>query len=124
MPRQFLIVEHNAEGQFLLSKTLKRKFPDAVLHASHDTDAALDILKNVKVDAIIVHRAADMDGVPLTKALREAMPKGLIVMVSGYDRSKEATAAGATRFLSYDEWLRVGTVVADELKSQEAVTGN
>ena len=120
MPRQFLIVEHNPEGQFLLSKTLKRKFPDAVLHASHDADAAMEILKKVKVDAIIVHRAADMDGVRLTKALREAMPQGLIVMVSGYDRAKEAAAAGATLFLSYDEWLRVGTVVADELIKAKA----
>jgi hypothetical protein len=35
--------------------------------------------------------------------------------VSGFDRSQVALAAGATAFLNYDEWLRIGTVVSDLL---------
>ena len=122
MPRKFLIVEHNPEGQFLLSKTLKRKFPDAEVRGCQDADAALSTAREERWDAVIVHRAADVDGVSLTKLLRESHPDMLILMVSGYDRAKEALAAGATTFLSYDEWLRVGTVLADALAAREAKT--
>ncbi|HUR59713.1 MAG TPA: response regulator [Opitutaceae bacterium] len=120
MARKFLIVEHNPEGQFLLSKTLKRKFPDAEVRGCQDADAALAAVKDERWDALIVHRSADVDGTSLTKMLREVGPDNLILMVSGYDRAKEALAAGATIFLSYDEWLRVGTVLADALTSREA----
>jgi hypothetical protein len=34
-------------------------------------------------------------------------------MVSGLDRTQTAIEAGATTFLSYDAWLRIGTVVAE-----------
>lgn len=114
MPRTFLIVEHNPEGQFLLSKTLKRKFPDADVRAFHEAAAAVAALREQAVDAVVVHRAADEDGVTTIRLLREVRPDTLIVMVSGYDRSKEASAAGAA-FLRYDEWLRLGTVVAEEM---------
>lgn len=120
MPRKFLIVEHNPEGQFLLSKTLKRKFPDADVCECHEADAAVSMVKAETLDAVIVHRAADVDGTTLTKLLRDSNPAVMIVMVSGYDRSKEALGARATSFLSYDEWLRIGTVVSDELKARES----
>jgi DNA-binding NtrC family response regulator len=120
MPRKFLIVEHNPEGQFLLSKTLKRKFPDAEVRGCQDADAATAAARSEKFDAVIVHRAADMEGAELTKLMRASNPDTVILMVSGYDRAKEALAAGATAFLSYDEWLRVGTVLADALTASEA----
>lgn len=115
MPRTFLIVEHNPEGQFLLSKTLKRKFTDAEVRPFHEASAALEALRTEDFDAVIVHRASDEDGVVVIRQMREVRPDALIVMVSGYDRSKEALAAGATAFLPYDEWLRVGTVIAEEM---------
>jgi hypothetical protein len=40
-----------------------------------------------------------------------------IVMVSGIDRTGPALAAGADRFLLYDEWLMLGTLVKDLLES-------
>ena len=47
-------------------------------------------------------------------------------MVSGIDRAAEAVAAGANLFLNYDEWLRIGTVVAELLAGAQAeiVTGD
>ena len=39
-------------------------------------------------------------------------------MISGIDRTREALAAGATRFLNYDEWLRIGAVISDVLATQ------
>lgn len=119
MPRTFLIVEDSTEGQYLLSRTLKRKFPDAAISTCEDADEALAIANRHVPNAVIVHRAADADGVAITRQLREQHPALVIIMVSGRDQSREAQAAGATRFLSYEEWLRIGTIVADELKSAD-----
>jgi CheY-like chemotaxis protein len=114
-PRKFLIVDDNSDSRFLLVKTLLRKFPQAVVQECQDGDAALAITKSEQLDAIVAHRAAEVDGLTLIRMLRQANPKIPIVMVSGLDRSKEAITAGATCFLSYDAWLRIGTVVGELL---------
>jgi hypothetical protein len=54
-------------------------------------------------------------GVEVVRGLRVANPTVPIVMVSGIDRRAAATEAGANAFLLYDEWLRIGTVVAELL---------
>ncbi len=115
-PRRFLIVEDNSEGQFLLARTLKRKFADAHVQSCEAIDAALAAVQQEKFDAIVVHRTGEAEGVTVTRELRAIVPEAVIVMVSGRDRSPEAAAAGATRFLNYEEWLRIGTVVAAELE--------
>jgi len=112
--RRFLIVDDNADSRFLLAKTLLRKFPQAILQECQDGEAALAIVQAGQVDALVVHRAAGIDGITLVRELRQANAAVPIVMVSGIDRTKEALAAGASRFLHYDEWLRIGTSV-DEL---------
>mgnify|MGYP001573799336 CR=1 FL=1 len=63
------------------------------------------------------HRAVEIDGLTLIRFLRRVSPQVPIVMVSGIDRAAEAQEAGATCFLNYDEWLRIGTVMADLLPS-------
>lgn len=114
-PRKFLIIDDNSDSRFLLVKTLLRKFPQSVLQECQDAEAAVALAKSEKLDAIVAHRAAEVDGLTLIRMLRHANPLVPLVMVSGFDRSKEAVAAGATCFLSYDAWLRIGTVVADLL---------
>src|SRR5581483_800821 len=109
--RRFLIVDDNADSRFLLAKTLLRKFPQAILQECQDGEAALAIVQAGQVDALVVHRAAGIDGITLVRELRQANAAVPIVMVSGIDRTKEALAAGASRFLHYDEWLRIGTSV-------------
>ena len=42
-----------------------------------------------------------------------------IVVVSGIDRTEEVLAAGATGFLSYDQWLLLGSRVRELLKPKE-----
>jgi DNA-binding NarL/FixJ family response regulator len=115
MRRSFLIVEHNPEGQFLLSKTLKRKFPEAEVASCQEAGAAIDLLRAAAYDAVVVHRAADMDGAETIRQLLAARPGTLVVMVSGCDRANEALAAGASVFLPYDQWLLLGTVVTEEI---------
>jgi CheY-like chemotaxis protein len=118
--RQFLVVDDNADSRFLLVKTLLRKFPQALLQECQDSDVALNAARNPNLDTIVAHRAADVDGTTLIRMLRKTNPTVPIVMVSGLDRSGAAAEAGATVFLNYDEWLRIGTVVGDLLSAENA----
>lgn len=113
-PRKFLLVDENADGRSLLARTLHRKFPQSLTLECIDADTAVTTARNEKLDAIVIHRA-DLPGVDIIRLIRSISPDVPILAVSGFDRSKESTAAGATRFLNYDEWLLVGTVVAEML---------
>jgi DNA-binding NarL/FixJ family response regulator len=112
----FVVIDYHAESRYLLVKTLRRKFPHAVIHESDDAEKAIEIARAVNLAAIITHRTYQMEGAELVRRLREADPKVPIVMVSGIDRSAAARAAGANAFLHYDEWLRVGSVVEAHLR--------
>lgn len=114
-PRKFLIVDDNADSRFLLVKTLLRKFPQAVLHETQNGESAITSVQSVPFDAVVVHRATEVDGVTLIRSLRHVNRTVPIVMVSGIDRTKQALDAGANTFLSYEAWLRIGTVVAELL---------
>jgi CheY-like chemotaxis protein len=113
-PLKFLVIDDNADSRFLLVKTLLRKFPTAVIHECQSSAAALAMAKTADLAAIISHRTTETAGISLLRELRQINPTVPMVMVSGVDRHDLALAAGADRFLLYDEWLRIGTVV-DEL---------
>jgi DNA-binding NtrC family response regulator len=120
-PKVFLVVDDNADSRFLLVKTLQRKFPDALIRECQESEPAVAIARTESLAAIVAHRAADLDGISLIRGLRAANADVIIVMVSGLDRTLSAIRAGATCFLNYDEWLRVGSLVTDLLsRSQSA----
>jgi DNA-binding response OmpR family regulator len=116
-PPNFLIVDDNTDSRFLLVKTLLRKFPQAVLRETQDGESAVNLVRSENLDAVVVHRAAEIDGISLVRRLRQTNANVPIVMVSGLDRTKEAIEAGANTFLSYDAWLRIGTVVSELILS-------
>jgi len=120
-PQKFLIVDDNADSRFLLVKTLLRKFPQAILQETQDGESAVALVQSGTLDAVVVHRAAEIDGLSLIRNLRQTNPTLPIVMVSGLDRSKAALDAGASTFLSYDAWLRIGTVVSELISVGKAV---
>lgn len=111
----FLVVDFHAESRCLLVRTLLRKFPGAAISESDDAAEAVAVLERTDVAAIITHRTFDVLGTDLVRLFRAAAPKVPIVMVSGMDREEAALAAGANRFLHYDEWLRIGSVVEELL---------
>jgi len=111
-----VVIDYNAESRYLLVKTLRRKFPRAVIHETGDAEKAIEIARAVDLAAIVTHRTYEMEGAELVRRLRDADPRVPIVMVSGLDRTGEAQAAGATAFLNYDEWLRIGSVVEEHLR--------
>jgi DNA-binding NtrC family response regulator len=112
VPLKFLIIDDNSDSRFLLAKTLLRKFPTAALIECGDDGTATTIAATEKLDAIVMHRTGEVTGLDMLPLLRRVSPDVPIVMVSGIDRSAAAMKAGATYFLIYDEWLRIGTVVA------------
>ena len=113
--RKFLVIDDNADGRSLLARTLIRKFPQAKLFECSDGTTAVECATYERLNAIVLHRTADASGVELIRALRAVRPVVPIIMVSTIDRASEALAAGATRFMLYDEWLCVGSIVADLL---------
>jgi DNA-binding response OmpR family regulator len=92
----FLIVDDNADSRFLLVKTLLRKFPHAVLQETQQADAAVSLARAGRLDAIIAHRATDVDGLTLLRLLREVNPTVPIVMVSGIDAARDLDSDTAT----------------------------
>ncbi len=122
-PKVFLVVDDNADSRFLLVKTLLRKFPTAIIRECQECAEAVQIALVPNLAAIVAHRAADLDGITLIRELRAANPRVIILMVSGLDRAESATRAGATCFLNYDEWLRVGSLVTDLLSRAAEPSG-
>ena len=121
-PPIFLVVDHNCDSRFLLVKCLLRKFPNSVILEARDGESALEMARRGGLTAIISHRTTEMIGVELIEKFREVDLSVPIVMVSGIDRTAPALAAGADRFLLYDEWLRIGTVVQELIAKREADT--
>lgn len=119
-PPIFLVVDHNNDSRFLLVKCLLRKFPTAVVQEAQDGESAIEMARRGGLTAIVSHRTTEMLGVELVEKFREANVTVPIVMVSGIDRTKPALAAGADRFLLYDEWLRIGTVVQELIATRVA----
>jgi CheY-like chemotaxis protein len=115
---QFLVVDHNADTRFLLVKCLQRKFPSATIHEIADGEEAVAAAARPDWSAIVSHRTTEMLGVELVALFRASNPTVPIVMVSGIERTAPALSAGADRFLLYDEWLRVGTVVHDLIEAR------
>src|SRR3954469_22517062 len=100
---EFLIVDDHVDNRFLLTKTLIRKFPRALILECRDSVAALQAVKRPNLTAVIVHRADDVDGLPLIEMLRNENRSVPILYVST-TRREEAFAAGASAFLNYDAW--------------------
>jgi CheY-like chemotaxis protein len=118
LPARFLIVDDVDENRFLLSKTLLRKFPGSLITECDDAATALATVKAEAPTAIVAHRAHDLDGLTLVRELRTIAPQVPIIMVSGRETCPEAIAVGATAFLNYEAWLRIGTVIEEVLSPE------
>jgi CheY-like chemotaxis protein len=116
---KFLVVDDVAENRYLLAKTLLRKFAGSLVQECEDSTPAIAAAQQDRLSAIIVHRAVDVDGLTLIKLLRQVNPTIPIVMVSGRESCPGAIEAGATAFLNYDAWLRIGTVVEDTIRQEK-----
>lgn len=120
VPPRFLVVDHHKDSRFLLVKCLLRKFPHAIIEEAEDGDPAIAIARLGGLAAIVTHRTRECLGTELVEKFRQVSPNVPIVMVSGIERTAPALAAGADRFMLYDEWLRIGTIVKELLESRRS----
>ena len=118
-PEKFLIVDDNAESRMLLTRTLLRKHPEAVIQECQNGDTAVAVLRAERIAAVIAHRTFEQDSETLIRLLRRAAPAVPIVMVSGHDKQAVASSAGADAFMHFDGWLTIGTVVAEAIEARE-----
>ena len=116
VPLRFLVVDHHKDSRFLLVKCLHRKFPDAEILEEEEGESAVATARRNDLTAVITHRTREYFGTELVEKLRAVNERVPIVMVSGIERAEPALAAGADRFMLYDEWLRIGTIVKDLLE--------
>jgi ActR/RegA family two-component response regulator len=110
---KFLLIDDNPDGLALLSRSLHRKFSRALILEAADITTALHAAKTENPTVIIVHRVGEHAGTEVVAMVRKANPSAPLLAVSGYDRTQQFLAAGATRFLNYDQWLLVGSVVEE-----------
>lgn len=110
--RTFLVVAEDPERLLLLSTTLHRKFPNSVVQTCRDSDAAIEVARNHRLDAIVSHRSTDLEEVPLVEQLRTATSAPIVMMAQPH-LEKLAAAAGASRFLDQEQWLLLGLTVGE-----------
>jgi len=85
---QFLVIDDHPDHRFLLTKTLIRKYPGALIQECQDSSAALVAVKRPGLTAVIVHRSSDVEGVPLVAMLRQENPTVPILSSRSNLRSK------------------------------------
>jgi DNA-binding NtrC family response regulator len=117
---KFLVVDDVPENRHLLAKTLLQKFSGSLLQECEESTPALFAAQSDRLSAVVVHRAADVDGLTLITMLRRVNPSVPIIMVSGRESCPGAIEAGATAFLHDDSWLRIGVVVEETIAAEEA----
>jgi DNA-binding NtrC family response regulator len=113
--QKFLIIDENRDSAELLSRSLRRKFPVAALRCCDEASTAEKWVAAGGWQAVVVHRAYDADAVTLVRALRQIDAHLPIVVVSGIDRSEAVLAAGATGFITLDQWLLLGPTMVNVL---------
>ncbi len=122
-PYKFLVIDHNPESGELLTRSLHRKFPSAVVTQATELEVGAKGLISPKLDAVVLHRMFGADSAEVVTKIRERNAKVAIVVVSGIDRSEAALAAGANGFLNFDQWLLVGTVVSNAMAAAARAAG-
>ena len=123
MTRTFLVIDSFEEMRLLVVRTLRRVFPNAVIREAHDFEDAIILTSSNTYDAIVVHRAIGADAKTIIQAIRRDHSMVPIIAVSSMDRTNEVLSAGATAFLNFEEWLRVGTLVAELIARPEHGVG-
>lgn len=113
--RCFLVVDGNPDTRSLLSRTLARKFPGALLSECVGADEAVEVAASERWDAIVVHRPFEMSPEAAVRELRVVAPCTPIVLMTEAG-IEPAVEAGASTFLEFDAWLMLGPVVADLLQ--------
>jgi len=122
----FIIIDDNRDGHFVLARALFRHYPAATTHEYRDFESARDPLAALSEGGgravVLLHRTPALEGAALVRAVRGVHPSVPVVALGHPSTGKEALAAGATRFLDYEAWLGLGTMVKELERTQANLT--
>lgn len=115
MERRFLIIDDNRDERSLLSRALVGHYPAAPAQEYRDFESAREVLAGLVSEedqtVVLVHRTQKMEGADLVRCIRKANSRIPIIALGEARAAEEVLAAGATRFLPYEAWLRLGRLV-------------
>jgi len=113
--RSFLIIDNDPRSCLLVSTTLSRHYPNAVIQSCHEESAAIRLVHDLPATeqqtVVVVHQTLDQGGRELVTAVRAANSSVPIVWMGHLQDALQAAAAGATRFLDQEAWLSIGKTV-------------
>ena len=112
---KFLVIDDNSRSRLLVVATLARNFPQAIIKEAATIKEALAAADLTQMDAIIGFFGNGLDARVSAHLIRSQNARVPIVIMSEVDCAEEVLGAGATRFLSCDEWLIAGTVLSEIL---------
>lgn len=112
----FLVVAESEDDRILYSRTLLRRFPNTPVT---EVGVAAGLLLGAQAPhctGAVVNITGAGDALRLVSILRNVSPRMPIIAVCAVDRSIDAFAAGASRFLLSGEWLMLGPVMAEVIE--------
>lgn len=115
-PQHFLVVAETEDDRALYTRTLLRRFPGAAITDTGIAGAFVLAPQAAHCTGAVVNITGAGAALRLVSALRNANPKLPIVAVCPVDRSIDAFAAGASRFLLSTEWLMIGAMLSDVIE--------
>lgn len=116
-PQHFLIVAESESDRALYARTLLRRFPGAAITDAGVAGALVLAPQALHCNGAVVNITGAGAALRLVSALRNANPKLPIVAICAVDRSVDAFAVGASRFLLSTEWLMIGAMLSDVIES-------
>jgi hypothetical protein len=112
----FLVVAESEDDRKLYSRTLLRRFPNTPVT---EVGVAAGLLLGPQAQhctGAVVNITGAGDALRLVSILRTVSPRMPIIAVCTVDRSIDAFAVGASRFLLSAEWLMLGPVMAEVIE--------
>lgn len=97
---QIVVVDDDQNARFLLRYLINRQYPNATISEAEDGEAALKLYDQTSNLFVVDYRMPRLDGLEVTRRLREkslALP--IIVISSVQISEEEAFAAGANSFV-------------------------
>lgn len=112
-PRNFLLIDDNAQVRRLIAESLIRTFSAALVQESAMAENAIAAIGGKRLDAIVLRSVGDMPAAVLIRLLRAVNPDIPIVAISDLQRSQELLSAGATRVLANEDWRNAGLLISE-----------
>lgn len=115
-PHHFLVVAESEDDRSRYSRTLLRKFSSVATTDAGVAGAMVLATQAGHFSGAVVNITGAGDALRLVSVLRSVNPRMPIIALCTVDRSVDAFAVGASRFLLNAEWLMVGTLMAEVIE--------